>query len=242
MTRKIMCVAMVVLALSAVSTAQAGLITWGTAQNITGDSDVSLQGTLDHAYGGASAATVNGVSFTNSFVLSGWAPGTNLATAGSDTFHFNDNSANINKSGAHYGSASSPFASLSSSYQTLLRYGVYGDYAATTTYTLGGLTDGQPYLVQLWVNDSRGLAVGRTQILDGTTTMAYNAGAAEGSTGQYVTGTFTAAGTSQSFTILGNVCQQINAIQLRAIPEPSTLALLATGLIGLLCYAWRKRK
>ncbi|MBU4272353.1 MAG: PEP-CTERM sorting domain-containing protein [Planctomycetes bacterium] len=26
------------------------------------------------------------------------------------------------------------------------------------------------------------------------------------------------------------------------IPEPSTLVLLATGLIGLLCYAWRKRK
>ena len=26
------------------------------------------------------------------------------------------------------------------------------------------------------------------------------------------------------------------------IPEPSTLALLASGLIGLLCYAWRKRR
>ena len=26
------------------------------------------------------------------------------------------------------------------------------------------------------------------------------------------------------------------------IPEPGTLALLATGLLGLLCYAWRKRK
>ena len=26
------------------------------------------------------------------------------------------------------------------------------------------------------------------------------------------------------------------------IPEPSTLALLAAGLAGLLCYAWRKRK
>ncbi|MBU4270904.1 MAG: PEP-CTERM sorting domain-containing protein [Planctomycetes bacterium] len=26
------------------------------------------------------------------------------------------------------------------------------------------------------------------------------------------------------------------------IPEPSTLALLATGLLGLLCYAWRKRR
>ncbi|NLF07813.1 MAG: PEP-CTERM sorting domain-containing protein, partial [Pirellulaceae bacterium] len=26
------------------------------------------------------------------------------------------------------------------------------------------------------------------------------------------------------------------------IPEPSTLALLAAGMVGLLCYAWRKRK
>lgn len=26
------------------------------------------------------------------------------------------------------------------------------------------------------------------------------------------------------------------------VPEPSTLALLVTGLVGLLCYAWRKRK
>jgi hypothetical protein len=27
-----------------------------------------------------------------------------------------------------------------------------------------------------------------------------------------------------------------------AVPEPSTLVLLASGLIGLVCYAWRKRK
>ena len=27
-----------------------------------------------------------------------------------------------------------------------------------------------------------------------------------------------------------------------AVPEPGTLALLAAGLIGLLCYAWRKRR
>ena len=27
-----------------------------------------------------------------------------------------------------------------------------------------------------------------------------------------------------------------------AVPEPSTLALLSAGLIGLLCYAWRKRR
>ncbi len=33
-----------------------------------------------------------------------------------------------------------------------------------------------------------------------------------------------------------------SGFQIALVPEPSTLALLATGLIGLLCYAWRKRK
>lgn len=32
------------------------------------------------------------------------------------------------------------------------------------------------------------------------------------------------------------------AVEGIVVPEPSTLALLAAGLIGLLCYAWRKRK
>jgi hypothetical protein len=27
-----------------------------------------------------------------------------------------------------------------------------------------------------------------------------------------------------------------------AVPEPSLIVLLASGMIGLLCYAWRKRK
>ncbi|MBU4273351.1 MAG: PEP-CTERM sorting domain-containing protein [Planctomycetes bacterium] len=33
-----------------------------------------------------------------------------------------------------------------------------------------------------------------------------------------------------------------NGLQLVAVPEPSTVVLLVTGLIGLLCYAWRKRR
>ena len=31
-------------------------------------------------------------------------------------------------------------------------------------------------------------------------------------------------------------------ISVDSIPEPSTITLLATGLIGLLAYAWRKRR
>ena len=34
----------------------------------------------------------------------------------------------------------------------------------------------------------------------------------------------------------------ISSIEISTIPEPSMLALLATGLLGLLAYAWRKRK
>ena len=46
-----------------------------------------------------------------------------------------------------------------------------------------------------------------------------------------------------AFTTTGTVFgPRLNGFTISSIPEPSTLVLLATGLIGLLCYAWRKRK
>ena len=31
-------------------------------------------------------------------------------------------------------------------------------------------------------------------------------------------------------------------LDISSVPEPSAIALLATGLVGLLAYAWRKRR
>jgi hypothetical protein len=42
---------------------------------------------------------------------------------------------------------------------------------------------------------------------------------------------------TEFWTVYDNV--RLNS---EAVPEPGTLVLLATGLIGLVCYAWRKRK
>jgi len=36
--------------------------------------------------------------------------------------------------------------------------------------------------------------------------------------------------------------QMLTAAGLTVVPEPGTLVLLAAGLLGLLAYAWRKRK
>jgi hypothetical protein len=35
---------------------------------------------------------------------------------------------------------------------------------------------------------------------------------------------------------------QLTVLQSTAVPEPTTLTLLATGALGLLGYGWRKRK
>ncbi len=83
--------------------------------------------------------------------------------------------------------------------------------------TLGGLTDGQSYLVQLWSCDTRGLG-GRTLTLDGNASTAMATARSDGDPGQYIIGPFVANSTEQSFTFTGSVV--VNAYQLRAIPAP----------------------
>ena len=43
------------------------------------------------------------------------------------------------------------------------------------------------------------------------------------------------------FTNSGNVWVRVEEVQAYAIPEPTTMGLLVTGLISIVAYAWRKR-
>lgn len=233
------------------SAAKAALppIVWGSPQTVSGDSDVSVIGSLVYAFtfGGTAApaaATVNGVTFSPFTIPGGIVTS---ATVGSVTISespgtlFGSNS---------FGTASTPFSGLSSNYQSLLGSGAYADTAANITVSLGGLTSGQQYQVQWWTNNSSNILSNFGESFSNTTATAVNAVTLDANTtntvggvGQYAIGTFTAAGTTQPFILSetgGGFNPLINALQVRAVPEPSvTLLGLATAAVGGL--AWRRR-
>jgi hypothetical protein len=195
----------------AMRSADAATITWGAATTIVGDTDVDTVGTLFQAANFAgNTSTVNGVQF--------------------DAFTGNTNgniSVNYGQEFAtNFGSGQDPFFSLSSDYKELLRSG--GIFA--TNVTISGLSNGTEYSIQYWANDSRTQGATRTMLVGGVT-LDLNDTDADGGVGQWVSGTFTADGSTQSFTLAeGTNHTYSNAMQVRVVPEPSTLAGL--GIIG----------
>ena len=144
-----------ILALSAATT-QAANITWGSATNIAGDSDVSTTGTLLGAVMFSPAFTVanqtiNGVTFTDVDPFS---------TSSSGVFSF----PGINV-GNSFLPATPPFSLLSVPYQNMLSTTA----SSAFTLTMSGLTPGATYAFQVWANySSIAAAAATTMALAGT--------------------------------------------------------------------------
>jgi hypothetical protein len=235
--------ASIVSVLTAVANAQNANITWNTPLTISGTSDVSLSGALvgtwapGDDWGGTSRADnypVNGVTF---------------AAYGSGPFGSFISQSGIND---RYGSfiASTP----DSNYNFLLASCVYS-YGSSIGLTWGGMTPGDTYQLEFWVNDGRNsITAERNETLTGgaSTSAALFYGTSGTGPGQFVLGTFVADGTgTETLTINAaggadiGASAQVNLMQLRDItpvPEPSTLAVLAMGTGAILLGFRRKNR
>ncbi|MDF7799744.1 PEP-CTERM sorting domain-containing protein [Pontiellaceae bacterium B1224] len=218
--------------------AQAATINWGTSVqmynaadetgfvNTSGDFILGINPTTT----ADGAVTLNGVTFDNTDVgeITNGVSGTSgitlsaLRTAGG----------NLGQYGS-YGSGSFTDADA----QTLVSSGIY----QASTWTLSGLTSGQEYLLQIMSNDARSNKSSEFQSGPdtngvGAIIMTYRDLPSAELTGGYVTSTFIADSETQVFSIYGTrdswnglveSTAQVNGLQLRAIPEPATLGLVA---------------
>lgn len=231
----------------ALPSAHAAPITWGTPQTISGDSDVVTTGALVYAYNlgpsNVASSTVNGVPFS-AFAfpsISGNASGTSVTVGSVTISEFPGDLVAWNT----LGSGSAPYANLSSAYRVLLDSCGSSGQPNTITLSLGGLTNGQQYAFQWWASNAAPLPPFAAVAADATNavTLDSNLTNAAGGLGQFVTGTFTADGVSQSinFNAVGGAGPLINAFQVRAVPEPSTCASLLAGLACGGFSMWRRR-
>lgn len=205
-----------------IGSVEAATINWQTPVDISAPTDISTNGTGVLAFNANNdgvTQTVNGVAFGND-------------GAGSDRdndYAYTVNGATVTSLG--FDGNFSPFddfgapPGITGDYADLLNSGIYAvNTDSVATIRFDGLTIGQAYEVQVLINDSRLDLFNRTVNLDGdpVTNVAYH---------QSVIGTFVADSTTQDidFSDSSSEDPQYNAVQLREVPEPGTLALCAIG-------------
>lgn len=220
--------------------AEAATIYWGSASPITGNTDVSTEGSLIGAFdigdaGVPGTAPINGVSFAPFALPTGDV--TSTVTGAGVNFTITSVGGFLSDNG-NFASGTGPFATLSAEYQDLLRSGSYADSFDPLVLTITGLTAGNQYQFQWWANYSGPGQDYTTATAGYSRTLLDNTGNAVNppyGVGEYAIGAFTADSGTQVITFSpGNSpTGPINGFQLRAIPEPSTaLSALALILVG----------
>jgi PEP-CTERM motif len=219
--------------LAAVAQAQNENVTWQLPTTISGTSDVSTLGLYFGSWapqnGSANTLPVNGVTFQGFSDLPDLTPGSTL-----------DNG---------YNGFASP-GTADNNYNALLQFGRFSNETTPATFSWGGMTPGDTYLVELWVNDGRNSTVNqRTETVTGgdSTSGALAYGSDDTGAGQFIIGTFLADSSgSETLTLTPGSAfpsAQINLFQVRdisVVPEPSTLGLLASGA-GAMIWGFRRK-
>ncbi len=123
-------------------------------------------------------------------------------------------------------------------------------YPAFSTFTIGGLTPNSGgYSLYLYgvIEPTYGSTFSFDNFVTSQSTTGASANGFQLGVNYVVFSNLTANSSGQIVgewkTSTGNHYGPFNGFQLiSSVPEPGTLALLACGLAGLLCYAWRKRR
>jgi hypothetical protein len=142
-----------------------------------------------------------------------------------------------------------PYSSLSANYQSLIYFQAWSANSSTPmTVTISNLQVGSTYTAQFWVEVGSAsgnydtFSSGGNSVSDVYFNYDYvvNSTAPTSGLGMYVDATFQADASTQVFTITGSNTDAIISAydlfeQVAAVPEPSTVALLAAGagMLGL---------
>ncbi|MEM9347814.1 MAG: PEP-CTERM sorting domain-containing protein [Planctomycetota bacterium] len=227
-----------ILCLGTIGGANAAPITWSSAQDTTSSAatDIIDGGAVVVAFNGAFTTgavpdvTLDGVTFTKppvSDFLGQTFPSAPAEQLGVNTTGDADYDTLLNHAGV-VDVATSPDVSGAN---------------ADAVYTISGLTDGVDYLIQVWYTEERAGSETRAMTFgdnEGVPSSILVAGQGTNGFGQFVTGSFTASGTTQDLSILATDAGRSHATALlvREVPEPTSLALLS--LSALMCARRRR--
>ncbi len=217
-----------------------GLAAVASATVINVDYNASYYST--RIYSGTAVAPDTGTKWNGVTVSTDWATeGTTTSGALVDSF---DNATPVTATITDFGG----FASTGSYHTASDLMSDLANTSGPATFTIDGLLPGNSYDLYLYATNSH-YSSQTTTFTVGTTQTVTNSGTAFsgfvfGRNYTLFSGVAADAGGTISGSISAATGGAFNGFQVvgEMIPEPSTIVLLATGLIGLLCYAWRKRK